>query len=99
VRSLVQEVAAHDTVVELGHDAVEARVLQQPADEPECHLEDRKVGRKPMLLGDRSEGIEHDAPEFRRIVGGRFSQDQIHDRPLLIPPRSGDEGVILQDEC
>lgn len=34
VRPLVQEVATHDAAVELCHYAVEARVLQQPADQP-----------------------------------------------------------------
>ena len=56
--SLVQEVRADDTSVDLGHHAPDRRVVGQRCEHSGGHLQRRKVAREPVLVVNGAEGLE-----------------------------------------
>src|SRR5271165_5993099 len=67
--ALVEEVAADDSSVPLGHYAVEERMSQQHADEARSHFRRGKVVWEAVGGVDGAESVETDASAGSRVIG------------------------------
>ena len=77
-RPFVEEVAADDPSVELGHDGVDPGVSEHHARESDRHLRLGEVGREVVRGGDRVERLVADAPDGLGVLGRSGAELQRH---------------------
>ena len=87
--ALVEDVAPDDAPVELGDDAVKARVRERARQDLDGVLGGHEVRGKAVTLGDAAEGRVADAAARLGVSRGAGSQPEIDDRGHDWPLETG----------
>jgi hypothetical protein len=85
-RALVEKIAAKDMAVFFRHDPVEAGIGDQHLGETGRDRDRREIAREIVPVGDRREGVVHDAAAGRGISGNGRPDRHCH-RVLPFPRR------------